>query len=163
MTVDKHIYKRTLQSVEPGDTPFWEQFWSPNNVASAQDIFSLIPSSEIRALREDAPNNLATLCYKTVERLVDACDHACTQPNEHKIGSFMVIDWPAVIEINCSNQLRSLADEIVAVHFRRCGLARLFLVNNNHYHSVIMLQAGLHCQPIAQQRTTIESERQMNH
>ena len=49
------------KSVEPADTSFWEQFWSPTNVQSAHDVFSLIPAAEIRSLREDAPNNLATL------------------------------------------------------------------------------------------------------
>ncbi|VDO95659.1 unnamed protein product [Soboliphyme baturini] len=55
---------------------FWQQFWSPENVTSVQDVFSLIPSSEIRLLRENSPNNLATLCCKAVRCLVNAHDHA---------------------------------------------------------------------------------------
>lgn len=31
---------------------------------TAQDIFALIPAAEIRAVREESPSNLATLCYK---------------------------------------------------------------------------------------------------
>ena len=37
-----------------------------------QDVFTLLPSAEIRALREESPSNLATLCYKGVEKLVSA-------------------------------------------------------------------------------------------
>ncbi|CAH8580203.1 unnamed protein product [Dicrocoelium dendriticum] len=56
------------QPVDANDNEFWEQFWADVNI-TAQDIFVLIPSAEIRALREESPNNLATLCYKAVERL----------------------------------------------------------------------------------------------
>ncbi|CAH8542092.1 unnamed protein product [Schistosoma turkestanicum] len=43
---------------------------------SIQDIFALVPSAEIRALRTEAPNNLATLCYKAVERIVQVSESA---------------------------------------------------------------------------------------
>jgi hypothetical protein len=29
-----------------------------------QDVFALVPAAEIRAVREESPSNLATLCYK---------------------------------------------------------------------------------------------------
>ncbi|PIO71609.1 hypothetical protein TELCIR_06483 [Teladorsagia circumcincta] len=38
----------------------------------------MIPADDIRKLREDSPKNLATLCYKTLEKLQHARDH----PNE---------------------------------------------------------------------------------
>ncbi|THD25421.1 Protein HID1 [Fasciola hepatica] len=56
------------QPVDANDNAFWEQFWADVSI-SVQDIFVLIPAAEIRALREESPNNLATLCYKAVERL----------------------------------------------------------------------------------------------
>lgn len=70
--------------VEPGNDSFWEQFFAPENVSSAQDVFSLIPAAEIRSLREDAPNNLATLCYKAVQRLMKACESGCQSSKEQQ-------------------------------------------------------------------------------
>lgn len=59
-----------FKPIDPGDEDFWSQFWGPNqSTSSIQDVFALIPSAEIRALREELPSNLATLCFKTVERL----------------------------------------------------------------------------------------------
>ncbi len=52
-----------LQPVEAGDDAFWDQFWA-DTVTSVTDVFALIPAAEIRALREESPSNLATLCYK---------------------------------------------------------------------------------------------------
>lgn len=40
------------------------------------DVFSLITSAEIRKLRTEQPENLATLCYKATERLVKAVDNS---------------------------------------------------------------------------------------
>lgn len=52
-----------LQPVEAGDDAFWDQFWA-DTVTNVSDVFALIPAAEIRALREESPSNLATLCYK---------------------------------------------------------------------------------------------------
>lgn len=41
------------------------------------DVFALVTSSEIRKLRKEQPENLATLCYKATERLVKAVDTSC--------------------------------------------------------------------------------------
>ncbi|KAK6029454.1 hypothetical protein OSTOST_04438 [Ostertagia ostertagi] len=60
------------------DDTFWEQLWSPDNIHSVNDVFAMIPADDIRKLREDSPKNLATLCYKTLEKLQHARDH----PNE---------------------------------------------------------------------------------
>ena len=59
------------QPVDVSDDDFWDQFWS-DSVTTVQDVFTLLPSAEIRALREESPSNLATLCYKGVEKLVSA-------------------------------------------------------------------------------------------
>ncbi|KAJ8317846.1 hypothetical protein KUTeg_002937 [Tegillarca granosa] len=61
------------QPIEANDEAFWEQFWS-DSVTGVQDVFTLIPAAEIRALREESPSNLATLCYKAVEKLVAAAE-----------------------------------------------------------------------------------------
>ncbi|XP_011494893.1 PREDICTED: protein HID1 isoform X2 [Ceratosolen solmsi marchali] len=71
------------QVIDVSDDIFWDQFWS-ENVCNIQDIFTLIPASEIRILREDAPSNLATFCYKAVEKLVKAVDSSCRTQNEQQ-------------------------------------------------------------------------------
>jgi len=45
-----------------------------------------VPAAEIRALREEAPQNLATLCYKAVERLIAAVDSSCRTQKDHETG-----------------------------------------------------------------------------
>ncbi|KAL1494941.1 hypothetical protein ABEB36_010442 [Hypothenemus hampei] len=71
------------EPIAPNDDSFWEQFWS-ENVSSVQDIFTLIPATEVRQLREDSPTNLATLCYKAVEKLVKAVDTSCRTHREQQ-------------------------------------------------------------------------------
>lgn len=50
-------------------------------------MFTLIPAAEIRALREESPSNLATLCYKAVEKLVAAADSGCPSQKEQQTGT----------------------------------------------------------------------------
>ncbi|RXG57154.1 Protein HID1, partial [Armadillidium vulgare] len=69
------------QPIDASDDSFWEQFWGDHDT-SIQDVFTLIPASEIRALREEAPSNLATLCYKAVEKLVRSADTGCSTHQE---------------------------------------------------------------------------------
>lgn len=52
-----------FQPVEATDDAFWDQFWNDTSI-SVQDVFALVPAAEIRAVREESPSNLATLCYK---------------------------------------------------------------------------------------------------
>lgn len=75
-----------LQPIEASDEAFWEQFWS-ECVTCVQDVFTLIPAAEIRALREESPSNLATLCYKAVEKLVSASESGCPSQREQQIGA----------------------------------------------------------------------------
>lgn len=51
------------QPVEATDDAFWDQFWADTST-TVQDVFALVPAAEIRAVREESPSNLATLCYK---------------------------------------------------------------------------------------------------
>ncbi|KAL3877484.1 hypothetical protein ACJMK2_035185, partial [Sinanodonta woodiana] len=69
--------------IEASDEAFWEQFWS-DSVTCVQDVFTLIPAAEIRALREESPSNLATLCYKAVEQLVAAAESGCRAQKEQQ-------------------------------------------------------------------------------
>lgn len=75
-----------FQPIEATDDSFWEQFWS-ENVSTVQDIFTLVPAHEIRSLRETAPSNLATFCYKAVEKLVKAVDNSCRTQHEQQTGN----------------------------------------------------------------------------
>ncbi|KAJ8371356.1 hypothetical protein SKAU_G00113840 [Synaphobranchus kaupii] len=73
------------QPVEATDDAFWDQFWA-DTATSVQDMFALVPSAEIRAVREESPSNLATLCYKAVEKLVQAADSGCASVKEQQIA-----------------------------------------------------------------------------
>ncbi|KAJ8263785.1 hypothetical protein GJAV_G00141260 [Gymnothorax javanicus] len=73
------------QPVEATDDAFWDQFW-PDAAPTVQDMFALIPGAEIRAVREESPSNLATLCYKAVERLSHAADSGCTSSQERQVA-----------------------------------------------------------------------------
>jgi len=78
--------------IEVSDEAFWEQFWT-DTVNNVNDIFALIPAAEIRTLREECPSNLATLCYKCVEKLVNTASTGCAGQLEH------------VAVLNCSRLL----------------------------------------------------------
>ncbi|KAL0882840.1 hypothetical protein ABMA27_016375 [Loxostege sticticalis] len=69
------------QPIDAAEDRFWDQFWS-ESVTNVQDVFALVPGAEIRALREEAPNNLATLVYKAVEKLVKTVDSSCRTQKE---------------------------------------------------------------------------------
>lgn len=47
-------------------------------------MFALVTSAEIRKLRHEQPENLATLCYKATERLVKAVDGSCRTTAEQQ-------------------------------------------------------------------------------
>ncbi|XP_033896296.2 protein HID1 [Acipenser ruthenus] len=72
------------QPVEATDDAFWDQFWA-DTTTSVQDVFALVPAAEIRAVREESPSNLATLCYKAVEKLVQATESGCPSQKEKQI------------------------------------------------------------------------------
>lgn len=63
------------QNIESNDENFWAQFWS-EQITNIQDIFTLIPAVEIRALREEAPSNLSTLCVKIVQKIKDCSENS---------------------------------------------------------------------------------------
>ena len=53
-----------LEAGNQGDDAFWEAFWASEGVTQASDVWALVPAGEVRALREDHPSLLATLCYR---------------------------------------------------------------------------------------------------
>ena len=69
--------------VDASDESFWQQFWT-TPVSTVQDMFVLIPPAEVRALREESPSNLATLCCKAVQRLVHAADGNCVTQSDQQ-------------------------------------------------------------------------------
>ncbi|XP_022120866.2 protein HID1 [Pieris rapae] len=71
------------QPIDAADDNFWDQFWS-ETVTNVQDVFALVPGAEIRALREESPNNLATLVYKAVEKMVKIVDNSCRTQREQQ-------------------------------------------------------------------------------
>ncbi|XP_041745268.1 protein HID1 isoform X1 [Coregonus clupeaformis] len=72
------------QPVETTDDAFWDQFWA-DTATTVQDVFALVPAAEIRAVREESPSNLATLCYKAVGKLVQGADSGCPSEKERQI------------------------------------------------------------------------------
>ncbi|EDV98192.1 protein HID1 [Drosophila grimshawi] len=64
------------QKIDNNDDQFWEQFWQAHQT-TLEDVFALVTASEIRQIRNDNPANLATLCYKAVEKLAQAVDSSC--------------------------------------------------------------------------------------
>lgn len=77
-------YSIPLQPVEATDNAFWDQFWA-DTATSVQDVFALVPAAEIRAVREESPSNLATLCYKV--RAVCLLTAASTLPSQSGVCS----------------------------------------------------------------------------
>lgn len=79
-----------FQPVEATDDEFWDQFWA-ETVTNVQDVFALVPGAEIRALREESPNNLATLVYKAVEKLGKIVDSSCRTQREQQTGTLTLL------------------------------------------------------------------------
>ncbi|VUZ41805.1 unnamed protein product [Hymenolepis diminuta] len=65
--------RNRTQPIDANNDEFWDQFWcdGPTRIS---DMFASVPGSEIRLLREESPGNLATLCYKAVERLAQIAE-----------------------------------------------------------------------------------------
>ena len=59
-------------------------------------MFSLVPAAEIRALREENPSNLATLCFKAVGKLEHAAQNGAQTQKEQEVlardGRFLESD-----------------------------------------------------------------------
>uniref|UniRef100_A0A3Q3N8I0 HID1 domain containing a n=1 Tax=Mastacembelus armatus TaxID=205130 RepID=A0A3Q3N8I0_9TELE len=86
LTFRKAVIQLTTktQPVEATDDAFWDQFWA-DTTTTVQDVFALVPAAEIRAVREESPSNLATLCYKAVEKLVQGAESGCPTEREKQV------------------------------------------------------------------------------
>ncbi|XP_065181494.1 protein HID1-like [Sycon ciliatum] len=71
-------------TVASSEESFWDQIFQTSGLTGPQDAFTLITSQEIRTLRDEAPSNLATLCYKAVEHLVRSAAGGCPR-NKHNL------------------------------------------------------------------------------
>ncbi|CDI96759.1 High temperature induced dauer formation protein [Echinococcus multilocularis] len=73
------------QPINAYNDEFWDQFWcgGPTRIS---DMFASVPGSEIRTLREESPGNLATLCYKAVERLAQLAETSFLTTQDQQIA-----------------------------------------------------------------------------
>ncbi|EFO25892.1 HID-1 protein [Loa loa] len=69
----KAVIELTSKKSKVEEDAFWEELWA-SNINSAADVFALITADDVRSLRDNSPNNLAALCYKTVGRITTACN-----------------------------------------------------------------------------------------
>lgn len=93
------IVRVSPQTISAEDNDFWNQFWS-ENVTNVQDVFTLVPAAEIRLLREDVPANLATLCYKAVEKFVKAVENSCRTQQDQNTGEHRVVLLQYYVTVN---------------------------------------------------------------
>ncbi|CAG9537149.1 unnamed protein product, partial [Cercopithifilaria johnstoni] len=73
----KAVIELTTKKSKVEEDAFWEELWA-SNINCAADVFALITADDIRSLRDNSPNNLAALCYKTVDRITIACNSPST-------------------------------------------------------------------------------------
>uniref|UniRef100_A0A915EFL1 Protein HID1 n=1 Tax=Ditylenchus dipsaci TaxID=166011 RepID=A0A915EFL1_9BILA len=81
----KAVLDLTSKNQKLDDATFWNQFWPSATSPLAKDVFNMIPQADIRALRENSPNNLATLCFKSVDTLIKARDAMCPATDHKKV------------------------------------------------------------------------------
>lgn len=110
------LYSLNIQPIDPSDEIFWDQFWA-DNVDSPQDVFTLIPASEIRQLRDESPNNLATLCYKAVEKLVKAVDTSCRTQQDQQTGNFFKKSILKSVPLRASELLRNITHSLITYSY----------------------------------------------
>lgn len=79
-----------MKSIDANDEHFWSQFWT-GNISNITDIYTLIPSCEIRALREEAPSNLASLCFRLVEKIAECAESTFITEKHQNSGSYIDI------------------------------------------------------------------------
>ncbi|XP_076309034.1 protein HID1-like isoform X1 [Tachypleus tridentatus] len=65
-----HFEKRLvyLMPIDAKDDVFWDQFWS-ESVQNVQDVFTLIPAAEVRAVREESPPTLPLCATRLLKNL----------------------------------------------------------------------------------------------
>ena len=78
----------SIKAIDDNDETFWSQFWS-NSITNIQDIYTLIPAFEIRAVREEAPTNLAALCFKIVIKIKETSESSLVLEKNQIAGTFL--------------------------------------------------------------------------
>ncbi|PAV64750.1 hypothetical protein WR25_26240 [Diploscapter pachys] len=68
------VLELTSKPNKSGDEASWDALFGPDSAHTANEFFAAIPAEDIRKLRDDSPKNLATLCYKCLEKLQAARD-----------------------------------------------------------------------------------------
>ena len=53
-------------------------------------MFAQTPAADIRTLREEMPANMATVCFKAVEKLLKASETGCSTQQEQQTGREVV-------------------------------------------------------------------------
>ncbi|XP_076309035.1 protein HID1-like isoform X2 [Tachypleus tridentatus] len=56
------------EPIDAKDDVFWDQFWS-ESVQNVQDVFTLIPAAEVRAVREESPPTLPLCATRLLKNL----------------------------------------------------------------------------------------------
>ena len=100
------------QPIDANNDEFWDQFWC-NVPTRVSDMFTSIPANEIRTLREESPGNLATLCYKAVERLAQIAEASFPTTEDQQTGIIFI----TVILFPFSHQLCQAAYSDHSLHF----------------------------------------------
>lgn len=84
----KSVIELTTKYPKVDDNTFWTHFWSQSNPNTATEIFNFIPQADIRYLRENHPDNLTSLCYKTINFIINARDNMCPTAEHKKVKLF---------------------------------------------------------------------------
>jgi len=124
--------------VEAADEAFWSQFWT-ETLSSVQDVFTLIPAAEIRSLREESPSNLATLCYKAVEKLVQAAETGCHSHKEEQTGCSSSSNS---MPIYCRCEVPTYCALVHGIQLTITQIYKLILIG---YRPIIYLMCTFHC------------------
>ncbi|KAI1731955.1 high-temperature-induced dauer-formation protein [Ditylenchus destructor] len=77
----KAVLDLTSQQQKLDDATFWTHFQTVS--PTPKDVFNVVPQADIRALRENSPNNLSRLIFKCIECIIKARDSMCPA-SEHK-------------------------------------------------------------------------------
>jgi hypothetical protein len=76
---------------------------------SAKDLFSLIPATDIRLLRENNPSNLASLCKNLVKNMATSHDKVLPQSDHKKVFILQFLKMTIIFEF-LGDKLRTAID-----------------------------------------------------
>ncbi|PAV55668.1 hypothetical protein WR25_01525 [Diploscapter pachys] len=85
------VLELTSKPNKSGDEASWDALFGPDSAHTANEFFAAIPAEDIRKLRDDSPKNLATLCYKCLEKLQAARDSPSTLNQKRVITAIRIL------------------------------------------------------------------------